>query len=163
MPLNNNEKYIVQGMLKDGASIKQIAEDLDQPYKTVQYYAAKLKESWDKIEKNKKEQEGIRRNKKRAEMWGLMRDFLKAGAELPEDSELDEELQAVEYGFTPKLQIQLEKKEDMKKRLLASPDCGDALALSFAFHVNPKTTIKQLERDRKPWNPWAVLDEISAV
>ena len=36
------------------------------------------------------------------------------------------------YGFTAKNQIQLEKKEDMKKRGLASPDCGDALAMTFA-------------------------------
>jgi hypothetical protein len=73
---------------------------------------------------------------KRAEMWGLMRDFLKAGAELPEDAELDEELQAIEYGFTAKLQIQLEKKETMKLRGLASPDNADGLALSFAEGLN---------------------------
>lgn len=72
---------------------------------------------------------------KRAEMWGLTRDFLKAGAELPDDSELQEELQAPEYGFSPKQQIQIEKKDDMKARGLSSPDCADALCLTFAENI----------------------------
>ena len=33
-------------------------------------------------------------------------------------------------------QIQLEKKKDMKKRGLPSPDMADALALTFAVKVN---------------------------
>lgn len=77
---------------------------------------------------------------KRAEMWGRVRDYLKAGAELPKDNELQEELQAVEYGFSPKQQIQIEKKEDMKARGLSSPDCADSLCLTFA-----ETIIKELE------------------
>lgn len=75
---------------------------------------------------------------KRAEMWGLCRDALKAGLELPDDSELCDELIAVEYGFTPKQQILLEKKEDMKKRGLSSPDCADALVLHWAEQILPK-------------------------
>ena len=69
---------------------------------------------------------------KRAEMWGRVRDFLKAGADLPDDNELHEELQSVEYGFSHKQQIQIEKKEDMKARGLSSPDCADSLCLTFA-------------------------------
>jgi hypothetical protein len=72
---------------------------------------------------------------KRAEMWGLTRDFLTAGADLPDDNELCEELQAVEYGFTPKQQIQIEKKADMKARGLSSPDNADALCLTFAEKI----------------------------
>lgn len=69
---------------------------------------------------------------KRAECWGLMRDALHAGMEIPDDRELRDDLIGPEYGFTASNQIQLEKKEDMKKRGLQSPDCGDALALTFA-------------------------------
>lgn len=69
---------------------------------------------------------------KRAEMWGLTRDYLKAGADLPDDIELLEELQTPEYGFSPKQQIQIEKKDDMKARGLSSPDVADALCLTFA-------------------------------
>lgn len=79
---------------------------------------------------------------KRAEMWGLCRDALKAGLDLPNDSELVDDLIAVEYGFTAKQQIQLEKKEDMKKRGLASPDCADALVLHFAETVSSDTNVR---------------------
>lgn len=81
---------------------------------------------------------------KRAEMWGRVRDFLKAGADLPDDNELQEELQSVEYGFSPKQQIQIEKKEDMKSRGLSSPDVADALCLTFA-----ETIIRQEEKPQE--------------
>jgi len=41
----------------------------------------------------------------------------------------------LEYGYSAKGEIQLERKEDMKRRGLASPDIGDALALTFAQPV----------------------------
>jgi hypothetical protein len=69
---------------------------------------------------------------KRAEIWGLMREYLEAGAQLPKDDELRDDLTGIQYGYTAKQQLQLEKKEDMKERGLASPDCADALALTFA-------------------------------
>ncbi|MDP1752560.1 MAG: terminase [Reyranella sp.] len=72
---------------------------------------------------------------KRAEMWGNLKDWLKAGGALPDDPELRADLTGVEYGYTGTGEIQLEKKEDMKKRGLASPDIGDALALTFAHPV----------------------------
>ena len=74
---------------------------------------------------------------KRAEMWGNMREWLKGGA-IPNDRELLADLTGVRYGYTIKQgrdAIILEKKEDMKKRGLASPDSGDALCLSFAYPV----------------------------
>jgi len=83
---------------------------------------------------------------KRAEMWGLARDYLKAGAELPDDIELKEELQAPEYGFTPKQQIQIEKKEDMKERGLSSPDVADALCLTFAENVIKDEVVATVEQ-----------------
>src|ERR1700730_3305906 len=74
---------------------------------------------------------------KRAEMWGVMREWLASGA-IDDDAELKADLPAVEYGYTMKDgrdAIILEKKEHMKKRGLASPDDGDALALTFAYPV----------------------------
>ena len=74
---------------------------------------------------------------KRAEMWGLMREWLIGGC-IPNDPELLADLTGVEYGYAPKDgkdAIQLEKKSDMKKRGLASPDAGDSLALTFAYPV----------------------------
>lgn len=72
---------------------------------------------------------------KRAEMWGEMREWLAVGA-IPDDPELYDDLTSPEYGLNAKDQIQLERKEDMKKRGLSSPDIADALALTFAKKVN---------------------------
>ena len=57
---------------------------------------------------------------------------------IDDDKELIADLTAVEYGYAIKDGrdcIILEKKEHMKKRGLASPDDGDALALTFAHPV----------------------------
>jgi hypothetical protein len=72
---------------------------------------------------------------RRSEIWGLMRDALKEGMEIPDDPELETDLTAPQYGFSSKQQIQLEKKEDMKKRGLSSPDCGDMVAMTFAEKI----------------------------
>lgn len=72
---------------------------------------------------------------KRAEMYGNMKKWLEA-AIIPDDQILLDDLTGVQYGFARENKIQLEKKEDMKKRGLASPDLADALALTFAFPVS---------------------------
>jgi hypothetical protein len=81
--------------------------------------------------------EDARYNNKRAEMWGNMKEWLPTGA-IPTDRELTDDLIGLEYSFTPTNKVQLEKKEDMKRRGLASPDLADALALTFAYPVAPK-------------------------
>lgn len=73
---------------------------------------------------------------KRAEIWASMREWLKGGA-IPDDMELRADLTGVEYGYNIRQEIQLESKKDMKARGLASPDNGDALALTFAYDVSP--------------------------
>ena len=75
---------------------------------------------------------------KRAEMWSLMRDWLMSGGQIPDDQELINDLIAPEYGFTGSEQLQLEKKEDMKSRGMASPDVADSLAMTFALPVAPQ-------------------------
>ena len=72
---------------------------------------------------------------KRAEMWCRMRSWLASGGTLPLDAELAADLSSVEYGYNVHNEILLEKKDEMKKRGLASPDAGDALALTFAYPV----------------------------
>lgn len=71
---------------------------------------------------------------KAAEMWASMRAWLKTGA-IPDDPELKGELTGREYGFDLHNALRLEKKEDMKKRGLSSPDNADGLALTFAYPV----------------------------
>jgi hypothetical protein len=72
-----------------------------------------------------------------AQMWGNLREAMKAGIRLPDDDDLKADLTGREYGFTPTNQIKLEPKDEMKKRGLKSPDLADALALSFVFPVYP--------------------------
>ncbi len=48
----------------------------------------------------------------------------------------DLDLTGVEYGFNRRGEIQLKKKDKMKKSGLASPDIADALALTFALSVS---------------------------
>lgn len=78
---------------------------------------------------------------KRAEMWGRVKDWLAIGC-LSHDEQLATDLTAVEYSFRPDDTILLESKESMKKRGLASPDDGDALAITFA-HPVPEFTVER--------------------
>lgn len=68
---------------------------------------------------------------RRVETWGLMRDAMREGLDLPNDPDLIDDLIGPEYAFTPKQQMILERKEDMKKRGLASPDNADMVAMTF--------------------------------
>jgi hypothetical protein len=72
---------------------------------------------------------------RRAEVWGLMRDWLQAGADIPDDPEIDVDLTGPDYFFSPKGQIQLEPKDAMKARGLDSPDVGDCLAMSHSVKI----------------------------
>jgi hypothetical protein len=80
---------------------------------------------------------------RRSEVWGLMGEWLDAGAQIPDDPELDADLVGPQYGFSSKGQIQLEQKSDMKSRGLASPDLGDCCAMSFAVKVKAKKKAPQ--------------------
>jgi hypothetical protein len=73
---------------------------------------------------------------KRTEMWGEFREWLKDGpCSIPDEDALAADVGAVTYKFDSNGRWQLEKKEDMKKRILRSPDEGDAVALTFAEPV----------------------------
>lgn len=73
----------------------------------------------------------------RAELfWGLRERFISGDidlSELPPDQldELSSQLSSIKYDYTNKQQIRIEKKEDMKKRGLPSPDMADMLAIAF--------------------------------
>lgn len=85
---------------------------------------------------------------RRSECYGLLRDWLNAGAEIPNDPELDIELTAFEYGFSNKGQLQIESKQDMKERLpeVGSPDCADMLMMSFGVLVATPPPKQEEER-----------------
>lgn len=67
----------------------------------------------------------------RAELYAdKLKEWLKT-ADLPNDDDFYE-LSNIKYKFNSKGQLQIESKDDMKKRGLDSPDVADALMLTFA-------------------------------
>ncbi len=113
---------------------------------------------------------------KRTQMWKDTREWLKNGGAIPNDDILKNDLKGPESyvvmagRFAGK--TMLESKESMRKRGIASPNRGDALALSFAFPVMKRDalresiTVKSSEYDpfkilntptRKEYDPYAVL------
>jgi hypothetical protein len=72
----------------------------------------------------------------RAFMWNRMKEWLIRGA-IPQDQNLETDLTGPGFRHNNRDQLLLESKEDMAKRGLASPDDGDALALTFARQVAP--------------------------
>ncbi len=71
----------------------------------------------------------------RAELWWGLRERLNPEKELialPPDDELLSELASVKYKVDARGAIQIESKEDMKKRLGHSPDRADAVVLAFS-------------------------------
>lgn len=89
-----------------------------------------------------KPQDPTRHENLRSEMWDKMRQWIKTRASLetrtPWYQELKADLLGIEYGFDDKGRLQLERKQHMKDRGLISPDCADALALTFAVNVAPR-------------------------
>ena len=67
----------------------------------------------------------------RVELWDKMRQDIPK-VDLPSNDALKRELTTIEYDFTDQGQMRLERKVDMKRRGLESPDIADALALTYA-------------------------------
>src|SRR6266851_4993237 len=78
----------------------------------------------------------------RAFMWQKLKDWLIHGA-VPEEQRLEADLTGPGFRHNNRDQLVLESKEEMAKRGLASPDDGDALALTFARSVAPVTVDKK--------------------
>lgn len=94
----------------------------------------------------------------RARMWRDMREWLKAGASIPNDNDLVTDLTALQYSYRGGVLL-IENKDDAKKRGIKSPDRADSLALTFAYPVR---------KDDGEWNTpttqsaaWAALDEVT--
>jgi hypothetical protein len=75
---------------------------------------------------------------KRAEMWGEGKLWLEddAGVDIPDSDTFQADLTGPSYSYDSATRLKLEKKEDMKRRGIRSPDEGDAWALTFAFPVS---------------------------
>lgn len=82
------------------------------------------------------EQDGVKYANKRAEIWGMLRGWLKGGC-IPErvhgvEVTMVDELTGPGFGMNGREEIQLESKKDMRRRGVKSPNLADALACTFA-------------------------------
>jgi hypothetical protein len=76
--------------------------------------------------------DGERYARLRDELWFAAREWLEGlGARLPKDADLIAELTAATYRFTSAGKLQVEAKDEMKKRAGRSPDLADAFCLTF--------------------------------
>lgn len=69
----------------------------------------------------------------RAELWAKAKAWLeRRDCHLPNDAQLSSELATVKYKFASNGKLQIESKEDIKRRGLKSPDLADSFVLTFA-------------------------------
>ncbi len=82
--------------------------------------------------------------------WGLRERFETGDIDIDElDDELAAELGALRYKYTSRGQVQIESKDEIKKRGLPSPDHADALMLAYAF-VDPDAGVTYDQDDFEP-------------
>jgi hypothetical protein len=74
---------------------------------------------------------------KRTEMWWRMKEWIEQGGVIPNSPELKQDLASPTYHYNSANKLCLESKDDIKARIMRSPDQADALALTFAFPVAP--------------------------
>lgn len=89
------------------------------------------------------------------EMWGRMKEWLQDGpVVLPDDDVLEGQLTSRTYTHDSSRRLRMEPKEKLKERGLSSPDRADALALTFAFPVRPRSDESSDDRARRAawWN-----------
>jgi hypothetical protein len=74
---------------------------------------------------------------RRAEMWMRSRQWLEepAGVQIPDSDSLQADACGPSYKYDSLTRLQIEKKEDMRRRGVPSPDEWDAVALTFAEPV----------------------------
>ena len=82
----------------------------------------------------------------RAYMWGEIKDWMLTGA-IETDEKMAMDLAGPGYHINCSNLLVIESKAEMQKRGQASPDDGDALALTFAQPVAPAEVEEKDEED----------------
>jgi hypothetical protein len=98
---------------------------------------------------------------KRTEMWFEMAEWIRRGGAIPNDPELIRELTTPLYTFHQG-KMQLEEKDQIKKRLGHSCDKADALALTFALPDQPGMSFEMAyarNHAQKNWDPNSVIGD----
>lgn len=158
MPKNDNDVAVANKIAHLEAELGVDAVFVDAGYGTGIVSAGRtMGRSWQLVWFGNKPNDPGYMNK-RAEIWGLMRQWLiEGGAIDPADDVMYQDLIGPET--VPRIdgKILLESKQDMKDRGLPSPNRADALALTFAQPVVKKTFGRDGSNIEKPgddYNPY---------
>lgn len=96
---------------------------------------------------------------RRAEMYQFGRDWLmeEGGADLPDDDALHADACSAGYKYDLQQRLVIEKKEDIRKRGLRSPDAWDAVILTLAAPVREvsQATNRYARAGRRRGSAWA--------
>lgn len=86
---------------------------------------------------------------RRAEIWMRSLEWLEdeAGVQIPDSDELQADATGPTYRYDSMTRLLLEKKDDMRRRGVKSPDLWDAVALTFSEYLPPSYSEEE-ERDR---------------
>lgn len=93
---------------------------------------------------------------RRAEIWMWSRDWLEdpAGVQIPDEDALQADACGPGYGYDSLTRLKLEKKEDMARRGVPSPDLWDAVALTFAEPVPPDVEVRATDHRHHGAGSW---------
>lgn len=119
------EKYRVDAIFIDGGGVGGgVVDQLKaMKYRVIEVQAGESAENKDKY------------LNKRAEMWDRLSEWLVTGS-IDKDKDLENDLKGPEYDYHPTTgQLRIERKDEMKKRGLASPDMAEALMQTFSRPV----------------------------
>lgn len=99
----------------------------------------------------------------RAELWGEFSEWLRElPVSIPDDPELISDVCSVQYKFDSKGRLVIEKKEDMKKRGVRSPDCAEAAILTF-YYPDSVYTLKSESHTSKAKSVMKAHSEASRI
>jgi hypothetical protein len=132
------DKYRPEAIFVDGGGVGGGVVD---QLKALKYKVIEVQAGSSPDDKNKYQN-------KRVEMWDRTREWLLTGC-IPDDVQLYKDATSIHYRYTiGGNQIQLERKDEMKKRGLSSPDVFEALVQTFAKPV-ARTDAKHYRRNNR--------------
>lgn len=142
MPRNDNDMAVGRKIAQLQDNLSASAVFIDMGYGTGIYSVGKDmgRDNWRLVNFAERADAPEYANK-RMEMWGEMKKWLQDGGAL-NNEKMAEELTRPECFLNRRGKQQLESKDDMKKRGLASPNLADALALTFAFPVRMNANMR---------------------
>lgn len=157
-PKNDNDMEVARRIAGYQDTYGASAVFIDMGYGTGIFSAGKDmgRDNWKIVPFGSKSDKDEYHNK-RAEMWFEMKQWLKDGGCINNET-LKKELIAPEAHINRRGKHQLEAKADMKRRGIVSPNIADALALTFAFPVQNNINMRfRRKRRQKKTHKWGAM------